>query len=116
MPRSKLKKRMNNERKTQKEVTWSWRSFHFATLQNTKKQNLRSLLTCVLLSLRIANLKLPPPPTTNFPNFLHNRKKLAKNSKKQMWFPQHKGFGFAEVFGCKTMRNISSLAREGGGG
>lgn len=82
------------------------------TLQNTKTKPQVPLLPSLRSSLSSNRDSKTPPSLKNFPNFLHNRKKkkLAKNSKKQMWFPRHKHLDLLKIFGFRMMRNLSSHA------
>jgi hypothetical protein len=85
---------MNNERKTQKEVTWSWRSFHFATLQNTKtKPQIPSSLRSSLTQNR--DFKTFPPRPHELPNFSPQSEKTRKEFKEANVVSATQGLGFA---------------------
>jgi hypothetical protein len=80
------------------------------TLQNTKTKPQVPLLPCALLSVRIATLKLRPPLRTFQIFSTIGKKKTRKEFKEANVVSATQGLGFAEVFGFRTMRNLSSHA------
>jgi hypothetical protein len=104
---------MNNERKTKKikrRLPGAGGASILPTLQNTKTKPQIPLLPCALLSVRIATLKLPPPLRTFHIFSTIGKKNNSQRIQRSKCVSATQGLGFAEVFGVRTMRNLSSHA------